>query len=717
MSNKVWIYDVETLNNVFTYSAIDRDSDEIISFVIWKNRNDLQKLLKHLNECAGQIGFNNLAFDYPIIHFILKNKKKFTKWDGEQIAQAIYQEAQNLIGQKWSQIRQPWIPQLDLFTIHHFSNPARMTSLKKLEIALGFENVQDMPYHHNEVITEDSQIDEILDYNINDIKATKKFYVLSISKIELRKGLLSKYGLSCLNYSDSKIGEELMLMLYAKATNKNPLDIKKWRTTRASFRFAECIPSYVNFETKEFNELLDYLKSIEVLELKGSFDFQFTYRGIEFFLGTGGIHACIKEGVYESDEDNIIVDCDVAGMYPSIAKVNRFYPKHLGEEFCDVYENEIINPRLEAKEFAKNKEGKLTDAEVKIYKVLADGFKLSGNSVYGKSNSEYSFLYDPLYTLKTTLTGQLSLCMLSEMLFVGIPKLTMLQANTDGITVIIPREDQKKYLEICQEWERITKLELEYVAYKKMIIRDVNNYIAVSIDKKTKEEKVKYKGAFKPHKEMLKDNEYYKAFNQGIVPIALSEYFLNGKDVEETIMNHTNIYDFCKTFNATHGWKCESVIIDDEGNESDIKEEQKTNRYYISKNGKTFRKKKDVRKIDIEANDLVKIFNQYVELPFDQYDIDYDYYIYECHKIIDTITGEKERAIREKREQRERERLQREERNFIQFCINKIPTTIQFQQYSRPWLIEKYGIPKEIKQSRKLKPIDENQQSLFAELG
>lgn len=52
---------------------------------------------------------------------------------------------------------------------------------------------------------------------------------------------------------------------------------------------------------------------------------------------------------------------------------------------------------------------------------MADGFKLSTNSVYGKSNSEYSFLYDPLYTLKTTLAGQLALCMLSEMLMTRVP--------------------------------------------------------------------------------------------------------------------------------------------------------------------------------------------------------------------------------------------------------------------------------------------------------
>ena len=104
--------------------------------------------------------------------------------------------------------------------------------------------------------------------------------------------------------------------------------------------------------------------------------------------------------------------------------------------------------------------------------------------------------------------------MLSEMLFVGIPELKMLQANTDGITVVIPRDKKRQYWEICKEWENITNLELEYVPYEKMIIRDVNTYISVS-DKG----KIKRKGAFKTHDEMRKHGEYYKAFNQGIVPI------------------------------------------------------------------------------------------------------------------------------------------------------------------------------------------------------
>jgi len=47
---------------------------------------------------------------------------------------------------------------------------------------------------------------------------------------------------------------------------------------------------------------------------------------------------------------------------------------------------------------------------------LSDGLELSLNSVYGKSNDDHSFLEASLYTMKTTLNGQLMLSMLIEKL-------------------------------------------------------------------------------------------------------------------------------------------------------------------------------------------------------------------------------------------------------------------------------------------------------------
>ena len=147
-----------------------------------------------------------------------------------------------------------------------------------------------------------------------------------------------------------------------------------------------------------------------IKKLKQEFEHTILYNNIILYYGSGGLHACIEPGIYESTDEDIIIDCDVSSLYPSIAVINNMYPEHLGIEFCKVYEG-ILNDRLIAK-----KAGNM---------VLSDGYKLSLNSVYGKSNDEYSFLMDPLYTVKTTINGQLLISMLIEQLCV-IPNLIIL---------------------------------------------------------------------------------------------------------------------------------------------------------------------------------------------------------------------------------------------------------------------------------------------------
>lgn len=712
--NGVWVYDVETLSNCFTYTAMERDTKEVVQFTIWESINELGDFLTHLSSVKGLIGFNNLSFDYPVLHFMLNSQERWldNHFTGEQIASEIYTKAQEIIEDEWSGIRDKYIkiPQLDLFRIWHYNNKARMTSLKKLQIAFRYHNVQDMPYKHYDVIETREQVQEILDYNLNDVDSTLQFYLKTIPKIELRKGLYDRYGLKCMNYPDSKIGEELMLSLYCEATGENYSEVKKRRTKRSVFKFEECIPDYINFESEEANQMLDYLKGIVVSEIKGSFKHSFSLRqqsDFSYDLGTGGIHGCIKAGVYKESDTHMIVDVDVASYYPTLPVVMGLYPEHLGDAFLQEYREGLIKPRFIAKGVWDKAEDLWSELEILDYskdknvnydgqtfdKTLISGFKLAMNSVYGKSNSEYSWLYDPLYTLKTTLAGQLSLVMLSEMLMNNVDDMTMLQINTDGLTAIIPRSEKRKFYNQCVAWEKETGLILEYVAYKQMIIRDVNSYISETLDGYKK-----YKGAFVTYSEMMKNDEYHKSLSQMIVPEAVAKYFLEGKPVEETIMECDNIYDFCKTFNATHGWTCETLepdSLDVEGTDH-ITRQQKNNRYFVSVNGQVFRKTKEkedgLKVIDIEASALVTIFNTFEEKEsIADYFIDYDYYIKECYKIIHKIDGTEERLLKEKKEAKELAKREAQEEKFLKYCINKQPTVRQLGLYGKDWLIEKYG--------------------------
>lgn len=669
MKSNIYVYDIEVYINCFTYTALNIESKEVIQFSIWKDINELQSLLEHFKTVKGHIGFNNINYDYPILHYIINNQSNLEKLPTDEITKTIYEKSQQVIQTEFSYIKKNYvkIPQLDLYKIWHFDNKARATSLKKLEIAMRYDNVQDLPFYHGDDITEQQDYQTLLDYNLNDVKATYQFYLKTISKIDLRKQLYKIYGLECINLPDSKIGEELSLKLYCDETESNLYQVQKLRTKRSLLKFKDCIPNYIRFQTDEFNQVVNYLETIEVKEIKDSFKYNVEYKGFTFDLGTGGIHGCIKAGMYQEDDEFTIIDVDVASLYPSLAIANNLYPKHLGEEFIKVYKEGIVEPRLDAKRRGDD--------------VMSAGLKLAANSVYGKSNSEYSWLYDPLYTLQTTLSGQLSLLMLSEQVMLHIKDLTMLQINTDGLTVLIPRTEEERFFNYCKEWEQETNLVLESVSYKQMVIRDVNNYLAESVSGK-----VKLKGCFKTYEEMIKDEEYHKGFNQAIVPHALKEFYLNGVDVEQTIMNCNNIYDFCKSFNTTAGWKCETVKDDI------ITPQQKTNRYYISNDGSVFRKLKDDRVIEIEAGGtLVNVFNQYVEYNnFGDYDVNYQYYIDECYKIIHRIDGTEERRLEEYKEQREKEQRERQEEKFLKFCINKQPTQKQYDTYAKDWLLEKY---------------------------
>jgi hypothetical protein len=232
--------------------------------------------------------------------------------------------------------------------------------------------------------------------------------------------------------------------------------------------------------------------------------------------------------------------------------------------------------------------------------------------------------------MKTTINGQLMLVMLCEALVTRISDITMLQVNTDGLTVKIHKSQLEEYYKICKAWEEYTRLNLEYIEYKCMIIRDVNNYIAV-----TTKGKAKFKGAFEI------DKEYHKDPSFRIIPIALYNYFVNKVPVEETIKQHLSgikydfcenkgIYDFCgrqkfkgSDYGETHSIKNYSLQIE---------KQQKNTRYYISNNGSTFIKQyaKGSQEF-IHVGYQVTIFNNFVE---EDYSINYDYYIRECNKEI-----------------------------------------------------------------------------------
>ena len=206
----------------------------------------------------------------------------------------------------------------------------------------------------------------------------------------------------------------------------------------------------------------------------------------------------------------------------------------------------------------------------------------------------------------------------------------ILQANTDGISIKIPRTEIETLNNINKQFSNITNFTIEEVVYKKMVILTVNDYLAVKENGETK-----YKGDFEIDKELHKNN------SMSIVPIALKEYFVNGIDYRQTIKNHNNIKDFCKGIKVKSNFKLHLHKV---VKGSHIFEKgQKVTRYYISTNGGNLVKEyDDGRIVDCESGWKTTLLNKInLDVPIKNYNIDYTYYIKACERIIHQIEGNK----------------------------------------------------------------------------
>ena len=251
-------------------------------------------------------------------------------------------------------------------------------------------------------------------------------------------------------------------------------------------------------------------------------------------------------------------------MYPNLAIQQGIYIDHLGSPFIDVYDGDIVSVRMKEKQKPKKERDNL----------IMKGFKLAANGSYGKSNSQDSFLYDPLYTMKTTVSGQILISMWIERVCSQVPA-TIIQVNTDGYTIRVKRSDVNKIFEISDQLMKDTKMSYEHAQYSKFVMRDVNNYMS-----KFDYGEMKFKGAFEIDKELHKDP------SMRIVPIALEKYFFEDIPIKETIENHTNIYDFCLRLKLNNPWKAELHTIDPKNLETSIDHLSKTTRYYVSNSGR-----------------------------------------------------------------------------------------------------------------------------------
>ena len=241
--------------------------------------------------------------------------------------------------------------------------------------------------------------------------------------------------------------------------------------------------------------------------------------------------------------------------------------------------------------------------------------------------SDKFWLYDRMAQLRVTINGQLMIIMLCERL--ELAGIHVISANTDGIIVKLPKDKQEKFKEITNKWCEETKLGADSEHYKILVSRDINNYLDKQID-----DKLEYKGALDP-KQYIKDLK--KGYDMPIVAIAVSNYFLNNIPIMDTLRNHKDILDFCKTQNV--GKQFDVVYDKVENGKIVTVHSQRHVRFYVSNKGIIIQKEHNIThaRQRLASGLPVKILNTLDDKPIEERDIDYKYYYNEAYKIINPI--------------------------------------------------------------------------------
>jgi hypothetical protein len=642
---KVLIYDIETLEEMFLVGIYNPETDQYFEFEVSAFSYQLDGFIRFTEEYRDYywVGYNNLRFDCQVVEWVIRNYEQWHELSALELCTKIAQKAADVIHDAnydvFPEYREEWLTlkQIDLFKLNHYDNKNRLVSLKRLEFEMDLENIEEMPIHHTKTNMTLEEVQLTREYCKNDVMATYEFYKITTgntehplykgnNQIELRQDIQEEFGIPCLNYSDSKIGDEMIKKYYCQEKNIQLNELPKKGYFRKEIIVKNCIADYISFQTPQLQEFLKKVRALR-LGLMDDFKEEIHFHDNVYSFMKGGLHTENKPKIFEADEDHLIIDWDVSSYYPAIIINNGRYPAHLGKEFLRGYKA-MFEKRLELKPLAKKD---------KKIRGIVGALKLAVNSVYGKSSDMQSWIYDRQLTMFTTITGELSLMMLIEAY--ELQGLHVISANTDGVTIRIHKDDEQKMHDINKWWMDVTQYELERTDYAKIIFSTVNDYLAIKTDGE-----IKKKGDF------LTDFELHKNKSARIASIALEQYYVNDVPIETTIKNHKNIFDFAMRQKASRNFHYEGY--NKAKGEKNVY--NKLIRYYVSNTGEKLLKIKNedcdtnaAAVSQVEAGEWVCTVCNHLTKDHDMSNINYDYYIEKANRIVSKIQleGKKRKVI------------------------------------------------------------------------
>lgn len=492
--------------------------------------------MRHALSRGCVVTFNGIHYDMPMIACAMAG---FTCEQLKYVNDSIFsQKMQPWDVEKTFGVRLPeWIDHIDLFNVV----PGDFDSLKIYGGRLHCKYMQDLPYDPSIDLTE-FEMDETDKYCGNDLETTEALYRAVEEDIATRIDLTTQYGVDMRSKSDAQIAEAAFKKLL-KLDYKGVQAMKQAAYVAPGTQFYYTPPPFIKFSTPAMQQTLAMICRSPFTVGKGGRpemtdelnEHVVAMGGSTYSFGSGGLHSKEKRTRHVADAIYSLLDVDADSFYPKIISLLRMFPHQIGEVFLTIYDG-WIEVRL--------------DYKAKGEKKKSATFKIKVNGTFGKLGSIHSILFAPQLLIQTTLTGQLGLAMLIEMME-SVPGISVVSANTDGIVIKCERKLHMVRDAIVERWKRETGFTTEGNEYMALFSRDVNSYIAVKppyTDKKGVAHPVEFKckGAYG-------DEGLAKNPTNVICVDAVKAYLLDGVPLETTIRRCWDIRKFVTVKNVKGG--------------------------------------------------------------------------------------------------------------------------------------------------------------------
>lgn len=444
--------------------------------------NNVEELRKMYDWCKKHgyiwVGYNCRGYDAPLLKCILCG---MDAWEVNQ----------KLINERAREYTLLTKEQREQYPLLNFDMSDKFHSLKQYEGFMGeMIKESDVDFTIDRKLT-DAEIEETIFYCTHDVEQTIKVFEAKPEEFETQSSLIEAFDLPLEDFNRTKAQLVAKILQAEMQPHKDEWELIYPDTLKIG----------------RYQNVLDWFKNPDNHDTSKSL--YTTIGGIPHVIGWGGIHGCVDNFQYEGR----MLCADVASLYPSIMIEYGLLSRNV--KHPELY-RQIRDRRLELKK-AKNP--------------LQKPYKIVLNSTYGASGDKHNPLFDPRMAHCVCLTGQLLLIDLIDKLE---DYCHFAQTNTDGVYIYCDNEaDEAKCMEIMDEWQQRTRLQLEVDVATKLIQKDVNNYFLVE------EDGVKTKGAYI---KKLSTVDY----DLPILNKALNAYFADGTAVEDTINDCDSLMEFQK---------------------------------------------------------------------------------------------------------------------------------------------------------------------------